>query len=142
MYRRGNHARHISCGWLGYAGHEAIDITTGSPNVIEGYPIYAQGIGSVTGRSGAAQHPTMGFWIQITYTINGTAHRTRYLHMENTPPSWLTDNPSTQVSASTQLGTTGDTGSPGAFHLHLDVTLPNGNRTNPRNMFPDETFTH
>jgi hypothetical protein len=151
MYRRGasspsgKFANHISDDYG--TGHEAIDIiiadwwwcSVQNRNIgyIRGVPIIAQGVGTVTDRSGASQHPTMGFWIQITYTINNTAHRTRYLHMLNSPNPALT----TQVSASTQLGLTGDTGSPNNNHLHFDVTLPSGSRTNPKNMFPSGTFS-
>ena len=43
------------------------------------------------------------------------------------------------VEAGTQIGETGDTGSPGSFHLHFEVKEGN-NKVNPRRYLTNDTF--
>ncbi|MDR0223282.1 MAG: M23 family metallopeptidase, partial [Oscillospiraceae bacterium] len=112
MYRTGNMANYISNAWQS-PGHEAIDITNTGYISINGFPIYAQGSGTVTDKGGGTGD-SRGFFVEVTYNINGSSNKVRYLHLQSG------SNASGTVSTSTLLGLTGDTGTTvaaGDYHL-------------------------
>lgn len=146
MYRKGNHARNISCGWLGYSGHYAIDIVDGTGYDTYQYPIYAQGPGTVIKRSDSgSESGARGHFIIIKYD-NG--YTVRYLHLDSRSPCAV----DTRVNNEMIIGYTGWTGdvepkSRYGTHLHYDVNnldLEGGmtsEHIDPTTLYPSGTFS-
>ena len=146
MYRAGYHARKISAGSAAHPNNQGIDITNGSGGTIEGFPIYAQGPGTVIAYGGSANAST-GYFIAIQYDNGYTA---RYLHVADSDRAAL----NSRVTAQTKIANTSHTGkdannNPYLPHLHYDVNVvgewdgiklnPN-NTINPEILFPPGTF--
>jgi len=146
MYRRGNHARHLTRGWVAAANHFGLDIVygpSGTTTSIDGMPIFAQGNGVVERRSDSPYHDTRGHFIIIRYDHNN--YIARYLHLQSRPTLAV----GTRVNHTTRLGFTGNTGYSTGPHLHFDVNNRNiidggqsANHLNPINLFPANTFQH
>jgi murein DD-endopeptidase MepM/ murein hydrolase activator NlpD len=129
MYRTGNMANYISRTHT--SGNLGIDITNQNYTSINGFPIYAQGSGTVTDKTSSNSNlDDRGHFVSITY---GNGYVVRYLHLQSAPPVSGTVNPSTL------LGYTGSTGDSTGPHLHFDVRV-NGNYTQPTPLFPNNTF--
>jgi len=140
----GRFANHISDGWRD-PGHRAIDIIIeewrpGGTGYIRDVPIYAQGTGIVTGRTGDIWDRS-GYTVTIRY--NGNNITASYSHLKNDPntDTILTDD----VTPATRIGITSDTGVLAdprtGNHLHLEVRV-GGELVNPRGYFPTETFSN
>jgi len=136
MYRKGNFANYISTGWLSYGGHYAIDITNGSGTSINGFPVYAQGNGTVI-KKVDTMSSVAGWYVAITYDNGYTA---RYLHLSS--KSDLSE--SQRVNSQTLIGYTGKTGT-AEYHLHYDINttgqcfgdyINSSNAVNPTTLFP------
>ena len=132
-------ANYISNGPSGHGTNNGIDITAVTAGQIQGYPIYAQGNGTVLNAGGNANVAT-GFYVEITYS-NGWI--VRYMHLENAS-SFNANDP---VGLISQIGTTGnsgksDTGASYGYHLHQDVRKNgvNGAYTNADTCYPSGTF--
>ena len=74
-----------------------------------------------------------GRFVEIRRSDGVTA---RYLHMNKIENNLQTGD---TVEAGAKIGETGDTGSPGSFHLHFEVKEGN-NKVNPRRYLTNDTF--
>lgn len=66
---------------------------------------------------------------------DGNGFRVRYLHLDT-----IIVTEGQAISGGQQIGTTGNSGRSSGPHLHLDVTLPSGQRVNPRFYLRNDTF--
>jgi hypothetical protein len=153
MYRRGNLARHISGSWLWHSTHRAIDMSNGTGTSISGFPIYAQGAGTVVRVAGSSSSDA-GFFIVIHYDNGYVA---RYLHVAQSGRA----TQGSRVFPQDRIATTSNTGTPSgggsyAAHLHYDVIhinnvndrvnftdlgQSNANNINPTTLFPTGAFS-
>ena len=93
--------------------HYAIDITTGTPGEIEGYPVYNTLSGEVIKNELFSDNVTTCVAID-----HGNGYTSRFLHM------YIDDNGlqcGDIVNTGEKIGTVSDEGSPGAYHLHYDI---------------------
>ena len=97
-----------------YDGHDGTDYSL--PNQT---PVLAAAPGTVSFREWA-----YGWTIEIDH---GSGYVTRYSHLA--PNSWIVDVGDT-VKAGQQIALSGESGSPGSYHLHFGV-YHNGYRTDP-----------
>jgi len=126
-----------------YMESQGIDITNQGGITIEGFPIFAQGNGTVQ-RTGYSR--SMGYYVIITYNENN--YTVRYLHLFELSEKLEANDP---VDMTMIIGITGDTGRSDGPHLHFDVNTGghwDGNviANNPNDViraldtFPSETF--
>ncbi|MCD7772310.1 MAG: M23 family metallopeptidase [Oscillospiraceae bacterium] len=120
--------------------HYAIDITTGVPGQIKGYPVYNTCEGTVIFANVFSDEETT--CVAVKHSNGFTS---RFLHMDI----------SSSISSKMELdpgeliGTVSDNGSTNAYHLHYDLntlnnyygTFNTSNTIDPTYVFPDVTFT-
>lgn len=125
--------------------HCGIDLPTD-----EGVPIYSPCEGKVieVGEANDGEADDMGNYVIIKSTAKITVNNSernltiRILHMKETPRVVLYQT----VYSHTLLGYVGDTGSPGAYHLHADINIRgytggSGMRSNPQYVInPEKLF--
>lgn len=142
MFHTGYMATHISSpyGWRGSEFHLGFDITTGSSGQINGYPVYNVTDGSIKYNGTFSDGVTT--CVAVT-EVDG--YTVRYLHLGTRTSSPV----GSIVSPNSLIGTVGDKGSSGSYHLHFDVntigtfnggSLNSSNTINPVNFFPNINF--
>ena len=106
--------------------HKALDLTTGIPGQIAGYPVYASKAGTVV------QCYTSDSWgntilIRHDETINssGNCYYTRYAHLISLPTQKVGD----KVSQGDKVGAVGNTGKSTGYHLHFQIYFTSSTRT-------------
>lgn len=109
---------YISCGWLGYRGHYAIDIATYG----QARPIVASAPGTVE----RVQRLWSGYGLHI-YINHGGGVRTLYAHCSS-----VNVQAGQVVQQGEQIGRVGMTGNASGYHCHFEIIV-NGVRVNPMN---------
>lgn len=111
--------RRITCGWLCYSGHMALDF---QPNGFNSYdwPILASADGYV---STNMYQSSLGYYVDIKH-VGG--YMTRYAHQIRKAPVKVGQ----AVSRGQVIGNIGNTGDSTGAHLHFEIRL-SGKRLNP-----------
>lgn len=119
-------------------GHRALDLTTGVPGQIAGYPVYASKAGTVV------QCYTSDSWgntILIrhddTKDSAGNCYYTRYAHLISLPAQKVGD----KVSQADKIGAVGNTGKSTGYHLHFQIYFTSSTRTDYTNFNANATFS-
>nr|DAG15863.1 MAG TPA: peptidase [Caudoviricetes sp.] len=106
--------------------HKALDLTTGIPGQIAGYPVYASKAGTVV------QCYTSDSWGNTillrhddTKDADGNCYYTRYAHLISLPSQKVND----KVSQGDKIGAVGNTGKSTGYHLHFQIYFTSSTRT-------------
>lgn len=120
------------------SSHKALDLTTGIPGQIAGYPVYASKAGTVV------QCYTSDSWgntILIrhddTKDTNGNCYYTRYAHLISLPTQKVND----KVSQGDKVGAVGNTGKSTGYHLHFQIYFTSSTRTDYTNFNAAANFS-
>lgn len=126
------------------AAHFAIDLTTGTPGVIQGRPIYATRAGTVVSVRKNSEPNHGGGWgnsILIrhdeTKDSSGNCYYSRVAHMISEPTKKAGD----KVSQGDKLGNVGNTGVSTGPHLHFQIYWTSANRTDYGNFTGHADFS-
>lgn len=118
--------------------HKALDLTTGIPGQIAGYPVYASKAGTVV------QCYTSDSWgntILIrhddTKDDSGNCYYTRYAHLISLPTQKVND----KVSQGDKVGAVGNTGKSTGYHLHFQIYFTSSTRTDYTNFNATADFS-
>lgn len=109
----------ITCGWLGYSGHRAIDIQS-----YAGDNILAADGGTVV----KVVYGSTGYGYHVVID-HGNGYKTLYAHMSGI---YVTNGQT--VARGQAIGAEGRTGRASGIHLHFEV-IKNGVQTNPANYY-------
>lgn len=120
------------------SSHKALDLTTGIPGQIAGYPVYASKAGTVV------QCYTSDSWgntILIrhddTKDASGNCYYTRYAHLISLPTQKVND----KVSQGDKVGAVGNTGKSTGYHLHFQIYFTSSTRTDYTNFNATADFS-
>lgn len=106
--------------------HKALDLTTGIPGQIAGYPVYAAKAGTVVQ---CYKSDSWGNTILIrhdeTKDDSGNCYYTRYAHLISLPTQKVGD----KVSQGDKVGAVGNTGKSTGYHLHFQIYFTSATRT-------------
>jgi len=118
--------------------HKALDLTTGIPGQIAGYPVYASKAGTVV------QCYTSDSWgntILIrhddTKDDSGNCYYTRYAHLISLPTQKVND----KVSQGDKVGAVGNTGKSTGYPLHFQIYFTSSTRTDYTNFNATADFS-
>ena len=120
----------ITCGWMGYSGHTAVDFTGSG---IAGKPVLAAKAGTVV-TSTALKYSNGSYRSYGEYIVINHHDGTMTLYAHGAPGSRLVSAGQT-VSQGQQIMSVGTTGNSTGYHLHFEVRV-NGTPVNPAPYLP------
>ncbi len=97
--------------------HRGVDISRGHGSIVSGSPVYAAADGVVEDISVVSG----GNSIRLVHNFGGQRVYTWYTHLKEPASKWVSVNQ--RVKQGTRIGSVGDTGSPGAVHLHFEIQV-------------------